>query len=113
MHPEPSPRGGNLREEVTPGYVPPSRVLCRARPILIRIEKVRGSIPSAPQRATPVHSGHQAPVKPRTAANYSSGSSTDAVAEPLERCLVWLFGYRRLSIRYERYATRFCGFSPW
>lgn len=28
----------------------------------------------------------------------------------IERSIAWLFGYRRLSIRYERYATHFCGF---
>ncbi|WP_232284153.1 IS5 family transposase [Saccharomonospora glauca] len=28
----------------------------------------------------------------------------------IERCIAWLFGYRRLTIRYERYANHFCAF---
>ena len=28
----------------------------------------------------------------------------------IERTIAWLFGYRRLTIRYERYGTLFCGF---
>jgi transposase len=28
----------------------------------------------------------------------------------IERTIAWLFGYRRLSIRYERYANHFCAF---
>lgn len=28
----------------------------------------------------------------------------------IERSIAWLFGYRRLSIRYERYANHFCAF---
>jgi len=28
----------------------------------------------------------------------------------IERSIVWLFGYHRLSIRYERYANNFCAF---
>jgi transposase len=28
----------------------------------------------------------------------------------IERSMAWLFGYRRLSIRYERHANHFCGF---
>ena len=28
----------------------------------------------------------------------------------IERSIVWLFGYHRLSIRYERYASHFCAF---
>jgi hypothetical protein len=28
----------------------------------------------------------------------------------IERSIAWLFGYHRLSIRYERYANHFCAF---
>ncbi len=28
----------------------------------------------------------------------------------IERTIAWLFGYRRLTLRYERYGTLFCGF---
>lgn len=28
----------------------------------------------------------------------------------IERSIAWLFGYRRLAIRYERYVNHFCGF---
>ncbi|WP_433662426.1 transposase [Nocardia sp. CA-128927] len=28
----------------------------------------------------------------------------------IERSIAWLFGYRRLNIRYERYAHHFCAF---
>ena len=28
----------------------------------------------------------------------------------IERTMAWLFGYRRLTIRYERKAKHFCGF---
>lgn len=28
----------------------------------------------------------------------------------IERCIAWLFGYRRLTIRYERYANHYCAF---
>jgi hypothetical protein len=28
----------------------------------------------------------------------------------IERTIAWLFGYRRLTIRYERHAHLFCGF---
>jgi transposase len=28
----------------------------------------------------------------------------------IERTVAWLFGYRRLTIRYERHAKHFCGF---
>jgi hypothetical protein len=37
------------------------------------------------------------------------GAGTAPVDE-IERTIAWLFGYHRLSIRYERYDTHFCAF---
>ncbi len=52
----------------------------------------------------------QMPVVSGVGKGIESSTKLNKHRRVIERSIAWLFGYHRLSIRYERYANHFCAF---